>query len=88
MNYSLLKVKHIITCGDINVKKVIITLTLLIVSTGCYASQTSEEESEKGEIEFCRKTVKDQDNDVGRAIFTATCEDMEEDFKKKYGYTP
>ena len=69
-------------------KNLLAVLTLLIVTTGCYAAQVSEEESEKKEIEFCRKTVKDQDNDAGLTVVTAACEEMEEDFKKKYGYIP
>ena len=83
-----LTLKYDVTYGDRDVKSLLAVLTLLIVTTGCYAAQLSEEESEKKDIEFCRKTVTDQDNDAGLTVFTAACEDMEEDFKKKHGYTP
>ena len=40
--------KYFITYGDVDVKKVITILALLIVTTGCYASQNDKEkESEK-----------------------------------------
>lgn len=70
-------------------KKVITILALLIISAGCYASQEGQaKEYEKKEIEFCWKTVKDQDKDFAREIMTATCESMIDDFKKKYGVNP